>query len=54
MIKSESTKNMTAEETKELQEKVKMMSPLELKEFRNQFDPDSMGYSGEEGFEDEN
>lgn len=45
---SEQTKGMTPEERAELQERVSKMTEEELKEFRNSFDPDSMGFSGEE------
>lgn len=47
-IKSESTKDMAAEELKELQQKVANMTAEELKAFRNSKDADSMGYFGKE------
>jgi hypothetical protein len=49
MAKSEFTKNMTDDEIKDLQDKVKNMTEDELIAFRNSFDPDSMGFCGEEG-----
>ncbi|MDD3666607.1 MAG: hypothetical protein PHQ65_15175 [Bacteroidales bacterium] len=52
-MKSEHTGDMKAEEITALQEKVKNMSPEELKEFRNQMDPDAMGFQGEEGEDNE-
>lgn len=45
---SEHTKGMTLEQMSELQEKTGSMSEGELREFRNSFDPDSMGFFGEE------
>lgn len=51
-ILSEHTKDMTDQEQKELQEKVKGMTPEELKAYRNSFDPDTMGFFGGEGHED--
>ena len=47
-IKSEHTKNLSEKELLELQERVLNMSEAELKEFRNKFDPDAMGFYGEE------
>lgn len=47
-IKSEHTRDMTLEERKELREKVNGMSQEILKDYRNGFDPDSMGFFGEE------
>lgn len=47
-IKSEHTKNLSEKEMLELQERVSNMSEAELKEFRNNFDPDTMGFYGEE------
>lgn len=47
-IKSEHTKNLSEKELLELQERVSNMSEAELKEFRNKFDPDTMGFYGEE------
>ncbi len=51
MARSEHTKNMSEEEVKELQEKVVNMTEGELIAFRNGFDPDAMGFFGEEGAE---
>lgn len=47
-IKSEHTKNLSEKEMSELQERVANMPEAELKEFRNKFDPDTMGFYGEE------
>lgn len=47
-IRSEHTKNMTAEEMEKLQQEVAEMTPEQLKAFRNSKDADSMGYWGEE------
>lgn len=47
-IRSEHTKNMTAEEMEKLQQEVAAMTPEQLKAFRNSKDADSMGYWGEE------
>lgn len=47
-IRSEHTKNMTAEEMEKLQQEVAGMTPEQLKEFRNSKDADSMGFWGEE------
>lgn len=48
-MKSEHTKGMTDEERRALQKKVESMDNEELAEFRNSFDEDTMGFSGEEG-----
>lgn len=48
-MKSEHTKKMTPEELADLQKQVGEMTEEELREFRNSFDPDKMGFSGEEG-----
>ena len=48
-MKSEYTKDMTAEERRALQQKVAAMTDEDLAEFRNSFDEDDMGFSGEEG-----
>ena len=48
-MKSEHTKDMTDEERRDLQQKVAGMDDDELAEFRNSFDEDCMGFSGEEG-----
>ena len=47
-IRSEHTKDMTAEETQALQQEVAGMTPEELKAFRNSKDADSMGFWGKE------
>ena len=47
-IRSEHTKDMTAEELQALQKKVAEMTPEQLKEFRNSKDADSMGFFGKE------
>lgn len=52
-MKSEHTKKMSDAEIKELQKNVSEMTEEELAEFRNSFDPDEMGFDGEEGVEDE-
>lgn len=48
VIKSEHTKDMTAEELRALQQEVAQMTPEELKAFRNSKDADSMGFGGKE------
>ncbi len=48
-MKSEQTKNLQPEELEELKESVTRMDNDGLAEFRNGFDPDTMGFSGEEG-----
>lgn len=52
-ISSEYTRDMTPEQKAELEEKVSSMTEEELKEFRNSFDPDSMGFYGEESVEND-
>lgn len=52
MISSESMKNLTKGEQVELQKQIQGMSPDNLKVFRNSFDPDEMGFDGEEGVTD--
>ena len=47
-IASEQTKDMTMEQRTELQERVSTMTQEELDGFRGSFDPDSMGFYGEE------
>lgn len=47
-VQSEHTKGMATKEVTELQKKVKGMTAEELKAFRNGFDPDTMGFFGEE------
>ena len=49
MMKSEHTKNLQPEELYKLKESVGAMDDNTLEEFRNSFDPDKMGFSGEEG-----
>lgn len=46
---SEHTKNMSEAEVKQLQAEVAAMDDEQLAIFRNSFDPDDMGFSGEEG-----
>jgi len=48
-ILSEHTKDMEPEQIEELQQKTGSMTEEELREFRNSFDPDKMGFCGEEG-----
>ncbi len=48
-MKSETTKNLTPEALAELKKTVKEMNDEERDKFRNGFDPDEMGFSGEEG-----
>lgn len=52
-ITSESTKDLTASETERFRNLVKNMSPAELEVLRSQFQPDSMGFNGSEGVDDE-
>ncbi len=47
-ILSEHTKDMAPEQRAQLQEGVGGMTEEELREFRNGFDPDTMGFYGEE------
>lgn len=47
-MSSENTAGMTQEELKEMQKNIKEMPPEELAAFRNGFDPDEMGFTGEE------
>lgn len=47
-LRSEQTKDMTAEEREALQARVENMTPEELRQFRNSMDADSMGFFGEE------
>ena len=47
-IRSEQTKDMTPEQLEALQAEVSSMTEGELEEFRGSFDPDSMGFHGEE------
>lgn len=46
---SEHTKDLQPEELAALKEKVAGMDDDRLAEFRNGFDPDKMGFYGEEG-----
>lgn len=46
---SEHTKNLQTEELFKLKRDVAAMDDDALTEFRNSFDPDKMGFSGEEG-----
>lgn len=48
-MKSEHTKYLQPEELEELQKSVASMDDDALAEFRNGFDPDTMGFAGEEG-----
>jgi hypothetical protein len=48
-ILSEYTLGMPHEQREELQERVGNMNAEELETFRCSFDPDSMGFFGEEG-----
>ena len=47
-VQSEHTKEMATKEVVDLQKKIKGMTAEELKAFRNGFDPDQMGFFGEE------
>nr|DAS20918.1 MAG TPA: RPAP1-like protein [Caudoviricetes sp.] len=48
-MKSEHTKDMTDEERRALQKEVESYDDDKLVEFRNSFEADNMGFSGEEG-----
>lgn len=48
-MKSEHTKNLQPDELAKLKSDVVGMDDDALAEFRNRFDPDTMGFSGEEG-----
>lgn len=48
-MKSEHTKNLQPDELEKLKSDVAAMDDDALTEFRNSFDPDKMGFSGEEG-----
>lgn len=48
-MKSEHTKDLQPEELSKLKEDVAAMDGDALAEFRNSFEPDEMGFSGEEG-----
>lgn len=45
---SEQTRDMTPEQRAELQKRISGMTQEELDGFRNSFDPDGMGFYGEE------
>lgn len=47
-IASEQTRDMTPEQRAELQKRIGGMTQEELERFRSSFDPDSMGFYGEE------
>lgn len=53
MIKSEATKNMSMDDALKMRDIVSKMNPLELKQFRNSYDPDIMGFYGEEAADEE-
>lgn len=48
-VMSEQTRKMSEEELIAQQEQVAQMTEEELKEFRNSFNPDKMGFSDAEG-----
>ena len=48
-MRSEHTKNLQPEELEGLKADVAAMDDDKLAEFRNGFDPDKMGFDGEEG-----
>lgn len=48
MIKTEANKNMSTNEVLEMQDIISKMNALELKQFRNAYDPDMMGFCGKE------
>lgn len=48
-MRSEHTKNLQPEELAKLKADVAAMDGDKLAEFRNSFDPDKMGFDGEEG-----
>ncbi|MCM1297043.1 MAG: hypothetical protein NC311_16005 [Muribaculaceae bacterium] len=48
-MRSEHTKNLQPEELTELKVDVAAMDDDALAEFRNSFEPDNMGFDGEEG-----
>ena len=52
MIKSEHTKDMNANAIKALQKKVSAMNETELEAFRESFEPDMMGFYGEEAIDE--
>lgn len=51
-MKSEATRQMDEQELQNLQERIASMNETELEEYREQLDPDSMGFYGEEAGED--
>jgi len=48
ILRSEHTKEFEEKEIDDLQKHVSEMTPEELEEFRNSFDPDAMGHWGKE------
>lgn len=52
MIRSEATKDMTDEELLDLQNRVSQMTTEEMKAFVRGFDPDVMGFFGQEGIDE--
>lgn len=48
-MRSEHTKDMQAQELETLQRSIEEMDDEQLAQFRNSFDPDTMGFSGAEG-----
>lgn len=48
-MSSEHTKNLTPDELAKIKKDVRSMTEEELVAFRNGFDPDEMGFDGEEG-----
>ncbi len=52
-MSSEQTKNLKPDELTKIREHVKTMNDEMLIKFRNGFQPDTMGFDGEEGLVDE-
>lgn len=52
MVKSEQMKCMDDLDTECYQHRIKQMSKEELQEFRGNFNPDEMGFSGKEGIDE--
>lgn len=48
-MSSEKTKNLTQKELVMIRRNVENMTDEELEVFRNSFEPDEMGFNGEEG-----
>lgn len=48
MIKSEATKNMSTDDILKMQDIICKMNALELKQFRNAYNPNMMGFCGKE------